>query len=47
MLIDQLQYLASMIDRADQRIGRDAFARYEELRGQLDLLVEAMDEIGG
>jgi len=46
MLIDQLQYLASMIDRADQRIGRDAFARYEELRGQLDLLVEAMDAIG-
>ncbi len=36
MLADQLQYLSGMINRADQRLGRDAFERYDELRAELD-----------
>jgi len=35
MLIDQLNYLASMLNRADQRPGKDAYDRYEELEGKL------------
>ena len=31
MLIDQLRYLAAMLDRADQLPGKDAFLRYEQL----------------
>ena len=36
MLVDQIGYLASNLDSADQPPGRDARERYEELRGQLD-----------
>ena len=32
MLIDQLRYLSAMLGRADQRPGKDAYDRYEELR---------------
>jgi photosystem II stability/assembly factor-like uncharacterized protein len=32
----QITYLAGMTSRADQRIGRDAVARYQTLRAQLD-----------
>jgi len=35
MLIDQISYLASMLDRADQMPGKDAYERYDELRKQL------------
>ena len=38
MLIDQLNYLRSMIDRADQRPGKDAYIRYDELKDQLKAL---------
>jgi hypothetical protein len=38
MLIDQIRYLASMIDQADHRPGRDAYERYEELKKQLEIL---------
>ena len=38
MLIDQIRYLASMIDQADHRPGRDAYQRYEELKEQLEIL---------
>lgn len=38
MLRDQIRYLASMIDRADQRPGRDAVQRYEELSAWLERL---------
>ena len=31
MLIDQLSYLFSMLDRADQKPGRDAYQRFDEL----------------
>ncbi len=38
MLVDQIQYLASMIDQADQMPGKDAFERFEELKKKLDYL---------
>ncbi len=51
MLIDQLSYLASMLNRADQRPGKDAIDRYEELKGKLDKLLSdyyalGIDDIG-
>jgi hypothetical protein len=30
MLIDQFTYLQGMLSRADQRVGRDAYTRYED-----------------
>ena len=36
MLVDQLRYLSSMLDRADQRPGKDAFDRYKELSKQFE-----------
>ena len=36
MLVDQLRYLSSMLDRADQRPGKDAFDRYKELSKKFD-----------
>lgn len=39
MLIDQLSYLASMLDQADQRPGDDAYDRYDELNRQLQKIV--------
>jgi hypothetical protein len=41
MLIDQFGNVARMIGQADQKVGRDAFLRYDDLKEQLDaLLVE-------
>jgi len=36
MLIDQISYLAAMLDQADQMPGKDAYARFDELRQRLD-----------
>lgn len=44
MVADQLQYLSAMINRADQKLGRDAFERYEELRAALDEIVADLNE---
>lgn len=38
MLIDQIRYLSSMIDRADQLPGQDAYLRFEELKNRLEAL---------
>ena len=38
VLIDQLRYLASMLNRADQKPGKDAVDRYEELKEVLQAL---------
>lgn len=38
MLIDQTSYLYSMLDRADQVPGQDAYDRYEELKNKLETL---------
>lgn len=35
MLIDQISYLYSMLDQADQLPGKDAYDRFEELKGKL------------
>ena len=47
MVADQLQYLNGMINRADQKLGHDAFERYEELRGLLDSIVNDLNEVLG
>ena len=36
MLIDQINYLYGMLTAADQKPGRDAYQRYDELRAELD-----------
>jgi hypothetical protein len=36
MLLDQIGYLASLLDGADQKPGRDAYVRMEELTAALD-----------
>jgi predicted nucleic acid-binding protein len=38
MIIDQLSYLLSMLDRADQLPGQDAYQRFEELEERLNAL---------
>jgi photosystem II stability/assembly factor-like uncharacterized protein len=45
MVADQLQYLNGMINRADQKVGRDGFERYEELRAALDGIIADLDEV--
>lgn len=35
MLLNQLRYLSSMLNRADQRPGRDAYVRHEQLKTRL------------
>ncbi len=47
MVADQLQYLNGMINRADQKLGRDAFERYDELRAALDSIVSDLDAVLG
>ena len=44
MLIDQLEYLYGMTTRADQKLGQDAFSRFEELRGELDQFLRKMSD---
>ncbi|MGH7475510.1 MAG: hypothetical protein ACRELD_04420 [Longimicrobiales bacterium] len=44
MLLAQLEYLYSMSTTADQRPGRDAHARYSELRAELDALLGSLTE---
>ncbi len=45
MLIDQLNYLNSMLGRADQRPGKDAYERYEELKQKLDWLISSNQKL--
>jgi photosystem II stability/assembly factor-like uncharacterized protein len=40
MLIDQLEYLYEMLDRADQRPGEEAERRFSMLHGELRLILE-------
>lgn len=46
MLIAQLQYLRSMLERADQRPGKDAYDRYDELHAKWDKLKADLAKIG-
>jgi hypothetical protein len=43
-LTDQISYLNSMINRADQLPGQDAYERYEELGKQLRAIQESLDK---
>ncbi len=45
MLIDQLEYLSGMTTRADQLPGRDAYARYEQLRAELAEIEQTLERI--
>jgi hypothetical protein len=47
MLIDQITYLYRMISAADQRPGRDAFVRYDELRKELDAVLAELRRVLG
>lgn len=40
MLLDQISYLRSMLDQADQRPGKDALDRYQELKKWYNQIVE-------
>lgn len=45
MIVDQIEYLYENLDTADQKPGRDAYQRYEELLGQLQEQVQKLDRI--
>jgi hypothetical protein len=45
MLIDQINYLYGMTNAADQKLGRDAFERYGQLRSELDRYLAALRTI--
>ncbi len=47
MLVDQLQYLYGNLDRADQRPGRDARERYEELNTALQAHIQGLERLLG
>tara|TARA_B000000565_G_scaffold51107_1_gene33879 strand:- start:3194 stop:3658 length:465 start_codon:yes stop_codon:yes gene_type:complete len=42
MLIDQIRYLQSMLSRADQKPGKDAYDRLEELKTEFNLLKDKL-----
>jgi photosystem II stability/assembly factor-like uncharacterized protein len=44
-LIDQLEYLYNMLDRADQKVGADAHERFEELNGELENHLRALEQV--
>lgn len=46
MLIDQLRYLRSMLNQADQRPGKDAYDRYEELKNRLNTILNSYVKLG-
>ena len=45
MLIDQLANVYRMIDQADQKVGRDAFERFRDLRTELDEVLARVDAL--
>ena len=47
MLVDQISYLSSMLNRADQKPGRDAYVRFEELNRELTLYLSEIEKILG
>ena len=42
MLIDQIRYLQSMLSRADQKPGKDAYNRLKELKSEFNVLKEKL-----
>jgi photosystem II stability/assembly factor-like uncharacterized protein len=47
MLVDQLSYLSSMLIRADQKPGRDAYVRFDELDKELSGYLSAVERVLG
>ena len=47
MLVAQLSYLSSMLSRADQKPGRDAYARFDELNRELASYIVEVEKILG
>lgn len=45
MLVSQFEYLYNMITSADQKLGRDAFERYDELKKQLDVIKQQLSTL--
>jgi hypothetical protein len=45
MLLDQLEYLYENLLRADQKPGRDAYNRYEELKKALEELMQKLEQV--
>jgi hypothetical protein len=43
MLIDQFANVARMLGQADQKVGKDAFLRYDDLKEQLDALLAEIE----
>lgn len=46
MLIDQLRYLRYMLNQADQRPGKDAYDRYEELKNRFSTIITPYTKLG-
>ena len=47
MLLSQVRYLASMINRADQRPGNHAYQRYRQLVAEVEDLEQRLAGVGG
>jgi photosystem II stability/assembly factor-like uncharacterized protein len=47
MLIDQFSNISRMINQADQKVGRDAFVRYEDLMKEMAAIKTALEAIAG
>lgn len=47
MFVDQLSYLNSLLSRADQKPGRDAYIRFDELNQELTLYLSEIGKILG
>ncbi|MEJ2540135.1 MAG: hypothetical protein P8188_09215 [Gemmatimonadota bacterium] len=45
MLLDQLSYLYSMLGRADQKPGRDAYVRHQELETELEAIRRELERL--
>ncbi len=45
MLLDQVDYLYGMVTKADGRPNRDAHVRYDELREQLDDVLNRLRQL--
>lgn len=46
MLIDQVRYLRYMLNQADQRPGKDAYDRFEELKNRFSTIITPYIKLG-
>jgi hypothetical protein len=45
MLIDQFSNIARMINQADQKVGRDAFIRYDDLMKEMTAIKSELERV--